>query len=119
MSFKIKETETMKLKREKYLSHVRPEILELANREEPLSREDIKDIRCNSYELELILGNCNKETLLHYLVYYYNNSGLTHKARQKYDNLPSHYGEALEATILPLLTNILEKEGYGKLSIVK
>lgn len=82
--------------REKWLEHVRDDIVELRNRGEPISEKEFQELRLNAWEREYLLPNLSDEAL-------YN---LTERARSHFreDNphTPAdHYQDAVMYRYLP------------------
>ena len=102
MSFK----ELAQKSRQEWLSHVRPEIQELANRGELINLEEWKELRLNSWEQEELYPHLDDEAFIHVFQHTLDNCGPMRQKRPC-----AVYDEAMRFIFIP---EILKRFKYLK-----
>lgn len=94
-----------------FYTHVRRDIIRLAERDKPITWSEYQGIRANSYERLLLHRNLDFDALLKLIKHFQNNS---RRALWEYE-LPTDYDDALQRELLPLLLQKIEKQlGEGE-----
>lgn len=91
-------------KRDEFYSHVRPELRALAERKERITKAEIPE-RMNSYEQHILVKNYDNEALAEHAEYCIAKAG---RELGEFE-IPSHYNEAIERLLAPLLVKRLRE----------
>jgi hypothetical protein len=90
-----------------FLSHIRPEILELSKRPQRITLEEYKQLRGNSWEQTVLRRNVDNETLCRNALYYLDNAGVGGKLGPW--DVVDTYSQALMREMVPKLVERLQE----------
>ena len=91
------------LQREEFLSHCRPEMIELSKSGQLLTEETIPE-RMNSYEAQLLMPLWSDELLIQRIEYYLKQVSWEFNETPDYV-LPEHYNDAIKTKFIFILLN--------------
>jgi len=100
---------TLQRLHDEFQAHVRPEIKELVERDDPMTWDEYNELRMNSYERKALLPKLDDRAVFHLLKYCLSQSRFEKLRRYE---LAGTYDEAVTCDLLPEMMLRLEKT-YG------